>query len=319
MLLIQSNQTNPYFNIAAEEYILKHFMEDVFMLWQNEPSVIIGKHQNTLAEINHHYIEQNNIPVVRRISGGGAVFHDLGNINFTFIKTIIGEDLVDFKRFIDPIIDVLQHMGVDARQEGHNDIRINGLKCSGNAEHVFKNRVLHHGTILYSSDLNSLGIALHSDEDRFTGRAVKSRRSPVTNIITHLPEKISIGEFIEKIYKHQFSSGHDARYYQLTEIDNFEIQKLSDQKYHTWEWNYGYSPAYHYSHHIDHLNCELETHGGIITEALIIDNKTLEHNTFLEEELKGVKHQKDEIEKVLIRLKITENHVSMNDYLNLFF
>lgn len=319
MLLIQRKQTNPYFNIAAEEYILKHFTEDVFMLWQNEPSVIIGKHQNTLAEINHHYIEQNNIPVVRRISGGGAVFHDLGNINFTFIKTIIGEDLVDFKRFINPIITVLQQMGVDARQEGHNDIRINGLKCSGNAEHVFKNRVLHHGTILYSSDLNMLGIALHSDEDRFTGRAVKSRRSPVTNIISHLPLKISMHDFIERIYQHQFSLGQDARYYQLTEQDNLEIQKLADQKYKIWEWNYGYSPAYHYSNHIDNLNCELETHGGIIIEALIFDNKTLEHTTALEESLKGIRHQKEEIEKVILRLKIEKNHLFLNDYLNLFF
>jgi lipoate-protein ligase A len=319
MLLIQSKQTNPYFNIAAEEYILKHFTEDVFMLWQNEPSVIIGKHQNTLAEINHKYIEQHNIPVVRRISGGGAVFHDLGNINFTFIKTIIGEDLVDFKRFIDPLITVLQQLGVDARQEGHNDIRINGLKCSGNAEHVFKNRVLHHGTILYSSDLNTLGIALHSDEDRFTGRAVKSRRSPVTNIISHLPVKISMHDFIERIYQHQFSLGHDASYYQLTERHNLEIQKLADQKYKTWEWNYGYSPAYHYSNHIDNLNCELETLGGIITEALIFDNTTQLHHTSLEESLKGIRHQKEEIEKVLIRLKINENHLSLNDYLNLIF
>ena len=219
MLLIQRHQTNPYFNIAAEEYVLKHFSEDVFMLWQNEPSVIIGKHQNTLAEINHQYIEQNNIPVVRRISGGGAVFHDLGNLNFTFIKTIHGEDLVDFKRFIDPIISVLKELGIDARQEGHNDIRINGLKCSGNAEHVFKNRVLHHGTILFSSDLETLGIALHSDEDRFTGRAVKSRRSPVTNIISHLPVKISLNEFIEKIYKHLFSKDQNSGYYNLTESD----------------------------------------------------------------------------------------------------
>jgi len=319
MLLIQRKQTNPYFNIAAEEYILKYFTEDVFMLWQNEPSVIIGKHQNTLAEINHHYIEQNNIPVVRRISGGGAVFHDLGNINFTFIKSIIGEDLVDFKRFIDPIITVLQQLGVDARQEGHNDIRINGLKCSGNAEHVFKNRVLHHGTILYSSDLNTLGIALHSNEDRFTGRAVKSRRSPVTNIISHLPVKISIHDFIERIYQYQFSLGQDASYYKLTEMHNIEIQKLAEQKYRTWEWNYGYSPAYHYSNHIDNLNCELETHGGIITEALIFDNITLEHQSSLEERLKGIRHQKEEIEKVLTTLKTEGNHLSLNDFLNLFF
>ena len=319
MLLIQRNQTNPYFNIAAEEYVLKHFSEDVFMLWQNEPSVIIGKHQNTLAEINYQYVEQNNIPVVRRISGGGAVFHDLGNINFTFIKTIIGEDLVDFKRFIDPIITVLQLLGVEAKQEGHNDICIKGLKCSGNAEHIFKNRVLHHGTMLYSSDLDTLGVALQANEERFTGRAVKSRRSPVTNIISHLPVMMTICDFIEKIYEHLVAVGHDVHYYQFTEKDNQEIELLKVQKYKTWEWNYGYSPAYHYTHHLDELSCELETRGGLITEAAIYNNLTQTHYTLLEEQLKGVKHQHNEIEKVIRAVSIKDNHLLMNDYLKLFF
>lgn len=319
MLLIQRHQTNPYFNIAAEEYVLKHFSEDIFMLWQNEPSVIIGKHQNTLAEINHQYVEQNKIPVIRRISGGGAVFHDLGNLNFTFIKTIYGEDLVDFKRFIDPIISILKELGIDARQEGRNDIRINGLKCSGNAEHVFKNRVLHHGTILFSSDLESLGTALHSEEDRFSGRAVKSRRSPVTNIVSHLPVQISMNEFMAKVYKHLFSKNQNSRFYDLTESDITEIQALADNKYHTWEWNYGYSPAYHYSHHINDLSCELETHGGIITEALIYNNISMEHNTLLENGLNGAKHQQEEIHKIINTIYKTDTHVSLNEYINLFF
>jgi lipoate-protein ligase A len=319
MLLILRNQTNPYFNIAAEEYVLKHYSEDVFMLWQNEPSVIIGKHQNTLAEINHQYVFQNNIPVIRRISGGGAVFHDLGNINFTFIKTIIGEDLVDFKRFIDPIISVLKKLGIDARQEGHNDIRINGLKCSGNSEHVFKNRVLHHGTILFSSDLDSLGVALRSNEERFSGRAVKSRRSQVTNIISHLPVKILLNDFMKMVYENQFSLGDDTHYYQLTEKDIIEIQNLADQKYKTWNWNFGYSPAYHYTHHYQGLSCELDTRGGIINEASIYKITTQEHLELLEKGLRGVKHQYDEIEKVIASLNLENYHVPLNDYLKLFF
>lgn len=319
MLLIQRIQTNPYFNIAAEEYILKHFSEDVFMLWQNEPSVIIGKHQNTLAEINQEYVKQNNIPVVRRISGGGAVFHDLGNINFTFIKTIIGEDLVDFKRFIDPIISVLKDLGIDARLEGHNDIRINGLKCSGNAEHVFKNRVLHHGTILFSSDLSSLGIALHSAEERFSGRAVKSRRSQVTNIISHLSEEISLTEFIEKVYQHQFAIDQNNLLYDLTDEDIYEIQKLADQKYKSWEWNYGYSPAYHYSNQVKDLHCELDVSSGIITEAILYNTITLEHHIQVENGLKGVKHQSEEIYNIIKALDHIDNQVILTDILDLIF
>lgn len=319
MIIIQRNQTNPYFNIAAEEYVLKQYTEDVFMLWQNEPSVIIGKHQNALAEINHQYVEQKNIPVVRRISGGGAVFHDLGNINFTFIKTIIGEDLVDFKRFIDPIIAVLQNLGVDARQEGHNDIRISGLKCSGNAEHVFKNRVLHHGTILYSSDIDTLGIALHANEERFSGRAVKSRRSQVTNIISHLPVKMELNEFIDVVYNHLYSVGQDVHFHQFTELEEFEIQKLADNKYQTWEWNYGYSPAYRYTNQLDELSCELVTRGSVISEAFIYNNITQAHYTLLEERLKGVKHQHDEIRKVINTLSSEDNQALVNGYLKLFF
>jgi lipoate-protein ligase A len=319
MLLIQRKQTNPYFNIAAEEYILKHFSEDVFMLWQNEPSVIIGKHQNTLAEINHEYVKQNNIPVVRRISGGGAVFHDLGNINFTFIKTIIGEDLVDFKRFIDPIISVLKDLGIDARQEGHHDIRINGLKCSGNAEHVFKNRVLHHGTILFSSDLSSLGVALHSAEDRFSGRAVKSRRSQVTNIISHLSKEISLNEFIEKVYQHQAAIDRNTLLYDLTEEDIQEIQKLADQKYKSWEWNYGYSPTYHYSHQIKDLRCELDVRSGIITDAILYNTTTLEHHIQVENGLRGVKHQPEEIYNTIKAINHIDNQITLTDFLDLIF
>ena len=136
MICIQDTQTDPYFNLAAEEYVLKNFSDDVFMLWRNDNAIIVGKHQNTLSEINLDYVKEKGIKVVRRISGGGAVFHDLGNLNFTFIRTGEEGNLVDFKRFTLPIIEVLQKMGVDAKFEGRNDLTIEGKKFSGNAEHV---------------------------------------------------------------------------------------------------------------------------------------------------------------------------------------
>jgi len=176
MLIVNRPHTDPWFNIAAEEYFLKNFQEDIFMLWQNEASIIVGKHQNTLAEINYPYVKENGIPVIRRISGGGTVFHDLGNLNFTFIQNGEKGKLVDFRKFTDPILAVLNKMGVPAVFEGKNDLRVDGLKISGNAEHVFKNRVLHHGTLLFSSVLNDLGKALKVKTDRFTDKAVKSIR-----------------------------------------------------------------------------------------------------------------------------------------------
>jgi lipoate---protein ligase len=162
MLCIYNPSTEPYFNMAAEEYLLKNFSANIFMLWRNDNAVVVGKHQNSLAEINHDFVQQNNIKVVRRLSGGGTVFHDLGNLNFTFITNGEGEELVNFRKFTQPILEVLLQLGVHAKFEGRNDLTINGLKFSGNAEHVFKKRTLHHGTLLFSSKISDLTQALKS-------------------------------------------------------------------------------------------------------------------------------------------------------------
>jgi len=243
MLIIDRPQTDPYFNIATEEYLLKTLNEDCFMLWQNEPSVIVGKHQNTLAEINYQFVKQYNIPVIRRISGGGTVFHDLGNLNFSFIQKGEKEKLVDFHRFIDPIVDILNQIGIPARFEGKNDIRVNGLKISGNAEHVYKNKVLHHGTLLFSSELDFLNQALKIEPDRFQSKAIQSKRSEVANISDFLAN-ITIGDFKEKIIQHISNIYENAEPYSLTEKDIHEINKLVKNKYNTWKWNFGYSPKY---------------------------------------------------------------------------
>ncbi len=244
MFIINRPQTNPWFNIAAEEYLLKHMQEDCFMLWQNEASVIVGKHQNTMAEINHRYVKENEVPVIRRISGGGTVFHDLGNLNFSFIQSGEREKLVDFRRFVQPIINVLQKIGVPARFEGKNDIRVNGLKISGNAEHVYKNKVLHHGTLLFSSELKNLNQSIKANLQDYEDKAVKSVRSSVANISDFLEDKISLGEFINEIIEYIFTNYGDVQYYDLSVSDIQGIEQLSEEKYKTWEWNYGYSPKF---------------------------------------------------------------------------
>lgn len=318
MLIIRRPQTDPYFNIAAEEYFLRNFKENIFMLWQNEPSIIIGKHQNTLAEINLNYVTEHHIPVIRRITGGGTVFHDLGNINFTFIKNIIDEDLVDFKRFTHPIIEVLKSLGVPAKHEGKNDIRINGLKCSGNAEHVFKSRVLHHGTLLFSSDLSSLGETLKAKEGKFISKAVKSNRSDVTNISDHLKQPLHINQFIELVNNYLIAHYPDTHFYELTEEDVMAINTLATEKYKTWEWNFGYSPSYQYKNEINNLACTLEIKNGVIIEASIFNPKTMVDFESLGKEIIGIRHQKKELDEFLLT-KYSHDNINVAEISALLF
>lgn len=246
MLIVKRHHTNPYFNLAAEEYFLKETEEDIFMLWRNEPAIIVGKHQNTLSEINIDYVKENNIRVVRRLTGGGAVFHDLGNLNFTFIQSDKDHTLNDFRKYTEPILDVLKGLGVDARFEGRNDLTIDGKKFSGNAEMVWENRVLHHGTLLFSALMIDLSQALKVNEAKFQDKAVKSVRSRVTNISEHLHQPMDVMQFSVLIENHIIGMYPDARFYELTQKDEQIINEMVLSKYGTWDWNFGNSPAYNF-------------------------------------------------------------------------
>lgn len=235
---------NPYFNIATEEYLLKNKADDFFIIYRNNPSVIVGKHQNTNAEINHQFVETYGIPVVRRLSGGGTVYHDLGNINFCFIMNGAEGQLVDFKRYTEPIIDILQGFGVDAFLGGKNDIRVGDKKISGNAEHVYRKRVLHHGTLLFQSDLDRLNEAIRVDLSKYHDSAVKSIRSTVANVADFLPSPMDVAFFEEFLIGYMLNYFQESDEYVLSEDDNNSIEALVDTKYSTWEWNYGYSPVY---------------------------------------------------------------------------
>ena len=277
MLFLRSFSTDPYFNLAAEEYFLKQTNEDLFMLWVSRPSVIIGKHQNAMAEINYPYIVDNNILVARRLSGGGTVVHDDQNLNFTFIANGEAGKLIDFKKFVSPVIGYLKTLDVNAFIGEKNEILVGDLKISGNAEHVFKNRVLHHGTLLYNSDLERLKAAIKViPGEKYFDKAVQSNRASVANIASLLKEKLTIDDFISGLFGHMKSISDEVVKYELKQDEIASIQKLANDKYKTTEWIFGYSPDYKFTNQFqfecNYWEVEFTVRKGIIQTARIYQN-----------------------------------------------
>jgi len=245
MLYIRNESNNPYYNLAFEEYLFnlddnKNYM----LLWQNEPTIVVGKYQNTAEEINSEYVKEKGIHVVRRITGGGAVYHDLGNLNFTFISKGSDKKEFDFKKFTLPIIRALSKLGIEAELSGRNDITIDQKKFSGNAQYVKQGKVLHHGTLLFDSRMEELSRALKVAEDKFQSKGIKSVRSRVTNISDYLTDKISVLQFRDLLLKYMLDEDEELMEGQLSAEDLLAIEALMNNKYMTWEWNYGYSPEF---------------------------------------------------------------------------
>jgi len=311
MLFIDNNLTNPYFNLATEEYLLKNFNEDVFMLWRNEPSIIVGKNQNTLSEINYEYVKGKSIPVVRRLTGGGAVFHDLGNLNFTFISTDDSKSFTNFRKFTQPIIDVLKELNINAEFTGRNDLTIEGKKFSGNAQCNYKNKVMHHGTLLFTSVINDISAALKVKPTKFEGKGIKSVASRVTNISDHLKTPITILEFKDMIMKHVSKMNDNYSVYELSEEALGNIKKLYDEKYNTWQWNYGNSPKYSLVNEVKfsggNLEFYLNVEKGKITEIKIFGDFFGKANVSdIESLLIGKEHNEETIEAALSNINVDD-------------
>lgn len=317
MIFIKRPGTDPYFNLAAEEYFLKHRDEDIVMIWQSSPVIVVGKHQNTMAEINLEWVRKNNVPVIRRISGGGTVYHDEGNLNYTVIRSEARKDrLIDFKTFTKPVIDFLNQFGIKAKFEGKNNLVIGNSKFSGNSAHVYKNRIIHHGTLLYNTNLDNLNNSINSNFIKIEDKAVQSIRSKVTNITDHLKVNITQNDFkteFEKYIHNYFSISY------LMDISMYEkkaIYLLVGEKYKTWEWNFGYSPAYTLHAHSDlinqGLNCRIKVENGIIRSITInAPSEKDEKLTTLLQQFVGLPHNPDNLDPYIRTLTKDENELTL--------
>lgn len=303
---IESTSVDPEFNLALEQYVFDFLPKDdeYFMLWQNDKAIIVGKHQNSIEEIDRNFVEQNDIKLVRRLSGGGAVYHDLGNLNFTFIVDGKNLETIDFKLFCEPISRVLSSLGIESSLSGRNDITIDGKKFSGNSQYIKNSRVMHHGTIMFNSDLDVLTKALKVSKDKIESKGIKSIKSRVTNVYDYLKEEISLEEFKKIILKHIFQ-GQKIEPYKLTEEDFKLINEIKEQRYSTWEWNYGNSPAYTVTKSsrlegVGKIDLFLLVEDGIIRSCKIYgDFFSVKDPNEIEKKLVGIKDHRNSYEEAL--------------------
>ena len=319
MICIHLKNNNPFFCLASEEYFLKNFQDDIFMLWQSDNTVVVGKHQNALAEINYPFVRENNIIVARRISGGGTVFHDSGNVNFAFIKNVKSPSEISFSLFTKPVVDALAKLGLKATTSGRNDLMVDGLKISGNAEHVFKNRVLHHGTLLFNSDLKKLSKAIKVIPGKYESKAVQSNSSKVVNISDFMDLEMKTEEFIKFLLELQLKKEGNSLYIP-GKNDNNRIQDLVAKKFNTWEWQYGYSPKYKFSNEIaigdKKIIVNMEVKKGFILDCSIKGDYFSESKAkHLSHKMISARHIYDDVKSALINSELDYN----DNLVSLFF
>lgn len=320
--------TDPRINLAIEEYALKNLdiNETYLLFYINEPSIIIGKNQNTIEEINTEYVESRGIHVVRRLSGGGAVYHDLGNLNFSFITKDDGESFHNFRKFTEPVIKALKKLGVNAELSGRNDIEAEGRKISGNAQFSTKGRMFSHGTLLFDSEMDHVVSALKVKKDKIESKGIKSVRSRVANISEFLTKKINIEEFRSLILEYIFEGAEEISEYVLTDEDWENIHQLSKERYQNWDWNYGKSPKFNLQHShrfpVGSIDVRLEVNKGKIENCKIYgDFFGVGDVSELENMLKGARYEKGEIEKALFEIDTTYyfGKISKEEFINLIY
>lgn len=260
----ETGSTDPAYNLAFEEYLLEHYREgDLLILWQNDRAVICGAHQNVAEEVDRKYAEKHGIEVVRRMTGGGAVYHDLGNLNYSFLTDRGEEEAFSLRRFTAPVVEALGAMGLSAEASGKNDILVEGQKVSGTAQRVDGDRILHHGTLLFDSDLSVLSCVLTPKKDKFQSKSTKSVRSRVGNLRDFLPEEMTLPVFWDLL--REKLAGEGATPSTLSDEERAAVEALAEEKYRSFAWNYGRSPACK-------MQCSRRTDGGTVEVFARIEN-----------------------------------------------
>ena len=326
MRYIKNPSTNPYYNMAFDEYCLESLSidEPVFFLWQNRPAVIVGFNQEVNTEVNLDYLKENGIDLVRRVTGGGAVYHDLENLNYTIVGR--SEDLErDYPEYASIMAKALQTLGVPATLSGRNDILVEGRKVSGFAKRVCKNRLMVHGTLMYNVDVDVLTKVLNPSTTKLQSKGIASVRSRVANLCEYLPEIPDIQTFSQRL-EEILSNNYTDTEYQLTETDLANIQRLTDKKFATWEWNYGRSPKATLVHSA-RLAC-----GTVEIHLTLAENRIAScrfGGDFLgnlpasdvEKALTGIPYEINEIRKCLSKIEISRyfDRVSVDDLLEMMF
>lgn len=320
---------DPRINLAIEEYALKTMdvEKDSFLLFYiNQPSIIIGRNQNTIEEINTDFVEENNIIVVRRLSGGGAVYHDLGNLNFSFLTKDDGESFQNFKKFTQPVVDAMKKLGINTELSGRNDILAEGRKISGNAMFSTKGRMFSHGTLMFDTNIDEVVSALKVKKEKIESKGIKSVRSRVANIVDFMENPITIEEFRMEILKSIFGGEDNIQYYELTKEDWEEIYKLSEERYQKWDWNYGQSPKFNIQRTkkfpSGFIDLRLEVNKGIMKQVRVFgDFFGVGEMEDIEQALNGKKYEPHVISQALEEIDIPKyfGGVSKDEFIKLIY
>tara|TARA_B110000967_G_scaffold163498_1_gene170427 strand:- start:2656 stop:3654 length:999 start_codon:yes stop_codon:yes gene_type:complete len=329
MIFIENEgHTDPRLNLALEEYALRNFtsQSDYLLFYINEPSIIIGRSQNTIEEINQDYVEKNNIQVVRRISGGGAVYHDFGNLNFSFITNYDIKRLNNFKKFTEPVISALSKIGVEAELKGRNDILVKDKKISGTAQFSTGKRMISHGTLLFDTDLGEVANALQVKMSKIISKGHKSVRSRVANISEYINKPLKIEDFRELLLSGLYEERESFETYHLTQEEWKAVHALKEEKYDSWDWNYGRSPKFNVQYvkrfPVGEIDVRIFVEKGYLTELKIFgDFFGKEPLEDLENILIGIKYNKEEISKKLNDVKIEEyfGNILKSEFIDLLY